>query len=137
MLTGRVADRHGLKAQLPGIEGNYGPGLSSKEILISQLLKQTGYSTGCFGNWNIGFAEGSRSTERGFDEFSGHASGNIDDYSHKYNGKHDLFHGIQSAHVEGYSTDLFANAAIDFITKQQTHPWLVYLPSNAPHFPNA
>ena len=137
LLTGRVADRHGLKDQLPGIEGNYGPGLSSKEILIPQLMKQAGYSTGCFGKWNIGFAEGSRPTERGFDEFLGHASGNIDYYSHKYNGKHDLFRGIQPAHVEGYSTDLFADAAIDFITRQHPRPWFVYLPFNAPHFPNA
>jgi arylsulfatase A len=137
LLTGRVADRHGLKDQLPGIEGNYGPGLSSRETLIPQLLKQAGYSTGCFGKWNIGFAEGSRPTERGFDEFLGHASGNIDYYSHKYNGKHDLFHGIQPVHVEGYSTDLFADAAIQFITKQQSDPWFVYLPFNAPHFPNA
>ena len=80
LLTGRVADRHGLKNQLPGIEGNYGRGLRHQEVLIPQVLKTVGCATGCFGKWNIGFATGSRPTERGFDEFIGHASGNIDYY---------------------------------------------------------
>jgi arylsulfatase A-like enzyme len=139
LLTGRIADRHGLKHQLPGIEGNYGRGLRHDEILIPQLLRGAGYATGCFGKWNIGFAEGSRPTERGFAEFLGHASGNIDYYHHLYNGKHDLFKGTQPYHADGkYSTDLFADAAIDFIERQSKNdqPWFCYLPFNAPHFPN-
>lgn len=139
LLTGRVADRHGLKNQLPGIAGNYGPGLSHDEVLIPQVLKTVGYTTGCFGKWNIGFATGSRPTERGFDEFVGHASGNIDYYHHVYNGKHDLFKGTQEHHADGqYSTDLFADAAIDFIARHSKtgQPWFCYLPFNSPHFPN-
>ena len=140
LLTGRVADRHGLTNQLPGIEGNYGPGLDQAEILIPQVMKTAGYATGCFGKWNIGFAAGSRPTERGFDEFLGHASGNIDYYHHVYDGKHDLFKGIGEFHADGqYSTDLFADAAIDFIGRKSNtdRPWFCYLPMNAPHFPNA
>ncbi len=138
LLTGRIAERHGLAIQLPGIDGNYGPGLDQSEILIPQVLKNAGYTTGCFGKWNIGFAPGSRPTERGFDEFLGHASGNIDYYTHVYNGKHDLYQGTEEAHLEGYSTDLFADAAIDFLLRsaEQQQPWFVYLPFNAPHFPN-
>jgi arylsulfatase A-like enzyme len=138
LLTGRIAQRHGLDYQLPGIEGNYGRGLNPSETLIPQLLKKAGYATGCFGKWNIGFKPGSRPTERGFDEFFGHASGNIDYYTHNYNRKHDLYRGIAEARVEGYSTDLFADAAIDFIRRgaKQKKPWFVYLPFNAPHYPN-
>ncbi len=139
LLTGRVADRHGLKNQLPGIEGNYGRGLRHEEVLIPQVLKKVGYATGCFGKWNIGFAAGSRPTERGFDEFIGHASGNIDYYHHVYNGKHDLFKGTEAYHADGqYSTDLFADAAIDFIGRNSKieSPWFCYLPFNSPHFPN-
>lgn len=137
LLTGRIPPRHGLQIQLPGIEGNYGPGLRSSEFLMPQLLRSAGYATGCFGKWNIGFAPGSRPTERGFDEFFGHASGNIDYYSHVYNGKHDLFDGVEEAHAEGYSTDLFADAATDFMVRNCQRPWFCYLPFNAPHFPNA
>ncbi|MCA9229620.1 MAG: sulfatase-like hydrolase/transferase [Planctomycetales bacterium] len=137
LLTGRIPQRHGLTQQLPGIEGNYGQGLNPEEILISQVLRSAGYATGCFGKWNIGFAAGSRPTERGFDEFFGHASGNIDYYTHNYNRKHDLYRGTDEVHVEGYSTDLFADAAIKFIRRHRHRPWFVYLPFNAPHFPNA
>lgn len=137
LLTGRVPQRHGLSEQLPGIEGNYGVGLHHREKLIPQYLREAGYATGCFGKWNIGFAEGSRPTERGFDQFFGHASGNIDYYTHVYAGKHDMFRGTEEAHVEGYSTDLFADAACEFIAKNAARPFFVYLPFNAPHFPSA
>lgn len=139
LLTGRIPQRHGLVDQLPGIEGNYGQGLNPEEILIPQVLHEAGYATGCFGKWNIGFAPGSRPTERGFDEFFGHASGNIDYYTHNYNRKHDLYRGIEEAHVDGYAPDLFADAAIDFIRRQTARqsPWFCYLPFNSPHFPNS
>ena len=142
LLTGRIAQRHGLVNQLPGLKGNYGVGLNQKEILIPQILKKapTPYVTGCFGKWNIGFAKGSRPTERGFDEFIGHASGNLDYYHHNYREKHDLHRGITELHREGeYATDIFANAAIEFIQHHSKNgkPWFCYLPFNAPHFPTA
>lgn len=142
LLTGRIAQRHGLDYQLPGVEGNYGVGLNHDEKLLPQFLKSapTPYVTGCFGKWNIGFAPGSRPTERGFDEFIGHASGNLDYYHHNYRQRHDLYDGIEALHREGqYSTDVFADAAIDFIQRHSLAglPWFCYLPFNAPHFPVA
>lgn len=142
LLTGRIPQRHGLTKQLPGVAGNYGVGLSPTERLIPQYLKSapTPYATGCFGKWNIGFAEGSRPTERGFDEFIGHASGNMDYYRHNYREKHDLYDGVKELHREGtYCTDIFADAAIGFIHRHssQRRPWFCYLPFNAPHFPTA
>lgn len=141
LMSGRIPQRHQLTKQLAGIKGNYGIGLRQTEILIPQVVKTStaGYATGAFGKWNIGFAPGSRPTERGFDEFLGHASGNIDYYHHVYNGKHDLFHNTEEIDRDGeYSTDLFAEAAIKFIQNQSKtkKPWFVYLPFNSPHFPN-
>jgi arylsulfatase A-like enzyme len=141
LLTGRVPQRHRLTDQLVGVEGNYGVGLDPGEILIPQLLKQasTPYATGCFGKWNIGFAPGSRPTERGFDEFIGNASGNLDYFHHHYRGKHDLYCDTAELHREGeYSTNIFADAAIDFIRRRSnvSLPWFCYLAFNAPHFPS-
>lgn len=142
LLTGRVPQRHGLLDQLSGVRGNYGVGLNQCEVLLSQVLRAAParYATGCFGKWNIGFAKGSRPTERGFDEFIGHASGNLDYYHHNYRERHDLYHGVKPLHREGeYVTDLFADAAIDFMRRQSRteRPWFCYLPFNAPHFPTA
>lgn len=136
LLTGRYPQRIGLNHQLSAAE-NLGIGLRHSEILFPALLQQAGYATGCFGKWNIGFAPGSRPTERGFDEFFGHASGNIDYYTHIYAGRNDLYRGTEPVQVEGYSTDLFADAACDFMRRHAGEPFFVYLPFNAPHFPSA
>jgi arylsulfatase A-like enzyme len=140
LLTGRIPRRHQLMEQLSGVSGNYGIGLRQSEILIPMMLKNAPdpYATGAFGKWNIGFAPGSRPTERGFDEYLGIASGNADHFSHVYAGKHDLHYNTESINRHGeYSTDLFADSAIDFIEKTTTEskPWFVYLPFDAPHHP--
>lgn len=140
LLTGRIPQRHQLVSQLSGIAGNYGIGLSQSELIIPKVIKSgdSNYATGAFGKWNIGFAPGSRPTERGFDEYIGIASGNADHFSHVYAGKHDLYHNTESINRDGeYSTDLFANAAIDFIQRktESSVPWFVYLPFDAPHHP--
>ena len=140
LLTGRIPQRHGLVNQLAGVQGNYGIGLSHREVLIPEILKQapTPYATGCFGKWNIGFAPGSRPIERGFDEFIGHASGNMDYFHHNYRERHDLYEGTKELHRKGdYATDIFADAAIDFIERLGSagKPWFCYVPFNAPHFP--
>jgi arylsulfatase A-like enzyme len=142
LLTGRIPQRNKLDFQLPGIEGNYGIGLPHAEILIPEIIKMGNpqYATGAFGKWNIGFAPGSRPTERGFDEFLGHVSGNMDYYNHVYRGKPDLYHNTREIDRTGeYCSDLFADAAIAFIREKTAAdiPWFVYLPFNAPHFPSA
>src|SRR5687768_11858260 len=137
LLTGRYPQRIKLNIQLPGIEGNYGVGLPQSERLIPEYLKTAGYATGAFGKWNIGFAPGSRPTERGFDEFIGNPSGNIDYYTYSYQGKHDLYRNTEEYRSNKYSTDLYADSAIDFIERHAQKPFFVYLPFNAPHFPAA
>jgi len=138
VLTGRYPLRNGLSHQLNGSAENWnGIGLPQRERLIPQYLKEVGYATACFGKWNIGFAPGSRPTERGFDEFFGFRSGNIGYYEHLYNGEYDLFRGIERHRVEGYAPDLFADATNDFIKRHQARPWFVYLPLNSAHFLNA
>jgi arylsulfatase A-like enzyme len=140
LLTGRIPQRNKLDYQLGGLSGNYGIGLSQSEVIMPKVVKSGphGYATGAFGKWNIGFAPGSRPTERGFDEFLGIASGNADHFSHVYAGRHDLYHNTASINRQGeYSTDIFANSAIDFIQEKTTNetPWMVYLPFDAPHHP--
>ncbi len=137
ILTGRHPLRNGLTHQLASTENWTGIGLPHRERIIPQYLKDAGYATACFGKWNIGFAPGSRPTERGFDEFLGFRSGNIGYYAHLYNGEYDLFRGTERHKIKGYSTDIFADAANDFIRRHAGRPWFVYLPFNAAHFNNA
>lgn len=134
LLTGRYPLRNGLAHQLRTTENWTGIGLPHCERIIPQYLKAAGYTTACFGKWNIGFAPGSRPTERGFDEFLGFRSGNINYFTHTYHGEYDMFRGTRRHKIEGYSTDLFADAASDFIRRKAGGPWFVYLPFNAAHY---
>ena len=136
LLTGRHPLRNGLNEQIWRIDEMVQIGLPHRELLLPQFLKRQGYVSGCFGKWNLGFAPGSRPTERGFDEFFGHASGNMDYYTHVYNGRNDLFRGTEPVRVEGYSTDLLADAACEFIRRHRDRPFFCYVPFNAAHFPN-
>lgn len=137
LLTGRYPQRIGLNHQLSVEENRNGVGLPQREKLIPEYLKPLRYATACFGKWNIGFAPGSRPTERGFDEFLGIRSGNADYYTHVYAGEHDLYRGAEPAYVSGYSTDLFAEAACEFMRRWRDGPFFVYLPFSAVHYPRA
>lgn len=136
LLTGRYPLRNGLTHQLGRDENWTGVGLPHFETILPQFLKRAGYATACFGKWNIGFAKGSRPTDRGFDEFLGCRSGNIDFYTHVYNGQEDMYRGTEPVDIERYSTDLFAEAACDFIQRNQKKPFFAYVPFNAAHVPN-
>ncbi len=137
LLSGRYPQRIGLNHQLSVDENRAGIGLPHGEKLIPSYLKPLGYATACFGKWNIGFAPGSRPTERGFDEFFGHRSGNMDYYTYLYAGEHDLYRGVEPAHASGYATNLFAEAAVEFMRRHREKPFFLYLPFNAVHFPGA
>jgi len=136
LLTGRHPLRNGLVRQLATVENWDGIGLPHREKIMPQYLQEAGYSTACFGKWNIGFAPGSRPTERGFDEFLGCRSGNIHYYEHTYHGDYDMFKGTERHHVEGYSGDIFADATCDYIQRQSKagKPFFAYVPFNAPHY---
>ena len=149
LLTGRYPLRHGLTRQLiaepyrgPQEElaqlGNLGIGLRHSERLISNFLKAAGYATGAFGKWNIGFAPGSRPTERGFDEYLGIASGNANHFNFIYAGRNDLFRGTEPLDRDGtFSSDLFADSAVDFIRRHRDRRFFVYLPFSAVHYNSA
>jgi len=135
ILTGRHPGRNGLNYQLTSNPNLTGEGLPLTEKILPQYLKPLGYACGAFGKWNIGFEPGQRPTERGFDEFLGHRSGNIHYYKHLYHGENDMRRGTETVDLRGqYSTDLFADAACDFMRRHAGGPWFVYLPFNATHF---
>ena len=136
LLTGRHPDRNGLAHQLSVEENWSGIGLPHTERILPELLRERGYATGAFGKWNLGFAEGSRPTDRGFDEYIGCISGNCDYYTHIYNGRLDMRVGTEPRKLTGYTTDIFADAAAEFVRRNASRPFFVYVPFNAAHCPN-
>ena len=136
LLTGRYPHRNGLTRQLSAQENWTGIGLPHREKILPEFMREHGYATGAFGKWNIGFAEGSRPTDRGFDEYIGCISGNCDYFTYSYNGRLDMHVGTEPARLSGYTTDIFADAAADFVRRNAGRPFFLFVPFNAAHYPN-
>ncbi len=136
LLTGRHPLRNGLNEQLYKIDELQQIALPHYEVILPRYLAKAGYVSGCFGKWNLGFAPGSRPTDRGFDEYFGNISGNCDYYTYIYNGRNDLYRNIKPAKANGYSTYVFADAACEFIERNKNRPFFCYVPFNAAHYPN-
>ena len=130
MMTGRYALRTGLYNTRFG-----GDSMGKSEITVAQLLQQAGYRTGLFGKWHLGMYPGYQPQERGFDEFFGHYQGHIE----RYDFPDQLYHNGRSVRARGYVTDLFTDAAMDFIettaTTDDDRPFFCALMYNAPHSP--
>ena len=126
LMTGRYCFRTGLYNTRFG-----GDTLGIGEITIAQVLKKAGYRTGCFGKWHLGKYAPYQPHHRGFDEFLGHYHGHIDEYDYP----DQIVHNGRPVEARRYVTDLFTDAAIEFIETSGDQPWFCYVPFNAPHSP--
>ena len=125
-----------------GFEHNSGPerfadenfGLPRSELTLAERLKALGYATGMVGKWHIGFKEGLRPWERGFDSHFGFLSG-----AHTYlPGKRDADPILRNGQVvdeKEYLTDAFAREATAFVERSKDKPFFLYLAFNAVHSP--
>jgi arylsulfatase A-like enzyme len=114
---------------------NLGGKLVNNSVTIPEVLKPAGYRTLMVGKWHLN--ERVPPTERGFDEFYGMLGG--------YNScwqENPFFtrwpkdrNKRPYAQDKFYSTDVFADYAVDFIGGRGGQPWFLYLAFNAPHFP--
>jgi arylsulfatase A-like enzyme len=136
LLTGRYQQRSGIE----GVVYAKGParqtGLAPDEITFAEVLKGSGYSTGIFGKWHLGYNVEFNPVRQGFDEFIGYVSGNVDYHSHIDGaGFDDWWKNLQKVAEEGYSTDLITRHGVDFIERHKDVPFCLYLAHEAPHYP--
>ncbi|MFC7338707.1 arylsulfatase [Haloferula chungangensis] len=108
-------------------------------------LKSAGYATGIFGKWHLGDEEEYLPGSRGFDEVLIHGAGgigqvNLGDFPpNKENLYFDnvLLHNDTIVKTKGFCTDLFFDAGLAWIKKQNAakQPFFAYISLNAPHAP--
>jgi arylsulfatase A-like enzyme len=131
LMTGRYQTRFG--HEFNGNGPNFGLPLS--ERTLAQLLRSLGYATCCIGKWHLGTEMQYRPMNRGFDEFYGTLANTP--FFHPTN----FVDSRLSPDVRKiddpkfYTTDAYADRAVDWLDKNQAKPWFLYLPFNAQHAP--
>ncbi len=128
--AGLMTGRHYLRTGLYNTRFG-GDTLGQKETTLAQVLKSAGYRTGLFGKWHLGRYAQYQPHRRGFDHFFGHYHGHIERYT---NPDQVVVNG-QPVETRGYVSDLFTDAAIDFIARSKSQPFFCFLAYNAPHSP--
>ncbi len=132
LLTGRYNYRTGVIHTSRG-----GAKMHGDEITLAEILANAGYRTGIFGKWHLGDNYPMRAMDQGFQEVLVHRAGGLCQTPDLPNNYFDpkLWHNGKPGIYKGYCTDIFTNAAIQFIEENRDRPFFVYLPTNAPHTP--
>ncbi|KPK88234.1 MAG: hypothetical protein AMS27_00170 [Bacteroides sp. SM23_62_1] len=143
LMTGRYA-------LCTGVYDTYNGGaiMHTDEVTLAEILKDGGYSTGIFGKWHLGDSYPFRPADQGFQTSLVHHAGGIGQPGDHFNNfiRTDssyfnpvLFRDGKEVETQGYCSDIFTRAAIDFIEKvtrdQNNKPFFLYLAYNAPHTP--
>lgn len=127
-LTGRNPAKIGFEDNRPGDSRHFGMDLSLRTI--AEVLRDGGYATALIGKWHVGRGLNHEYSpwNRGFQEFFGYYGA----FGTYLNPKLTTHAGVERV-VEGYSTDIFADAAIDFISRHQEKPFFLNVAFNAAH----
>lgn len=132
ILTGRYGIRTGVRAAILRM-GN--PGIRLDELSIQRLMDQrlnSSYAHAVIGKWHLSDDKngGPNNPEMmGVGHYSGLIKNGHDDFW-----KWDRTEDGETRLVEGYSTTVFTDEAIEWIGKQDK-PWFLWLAYTAPHHP--
>ncbi len=139
LLTGRYHQRTGVHDTYNG-----GSIMATEEVTLAEILRQQGYKTGIVGKWHLGDNYHYRASDQGFDfSLVGHGGGigqpgdHADNFfrpdSSYFNTT--LYKNNVPVATKGYCTDVFTDAALDFLNDKQQKPFFLYVAYNAPHDP--
>ena len=129
LMTGRYAHRTG---SIDTLEARGLDRLRLDETTMADILSGAGYATSLIGKWHNGALDQRyHPLSRGFDDFVGFQGGWNPFYRYRLDRNGSIEYGDKNA----YLTDVFSEAAIDFITRNQHRPFFLQLAYNAPHFP--
>lgn len=150
LLTGCYPNRIGMMGA-PGPRAKHG--INEKEMLISELVKQKGYTTALIGKWHLGHRQKFLPLQHGFDEYYGLPFSN-DMWPHHPGVRHlpmeerlkrwphlPMIEGNKIINKEvspkdqvNLTTD-YTNKAVDFINRNKKRPFFLYVAHSMPHVP--
>lgn len=128
LMTGQYGFRTGIGSV---IRWDRDAGLSPDVTSLFDVLNHSGYAGAVIGKWHLaGSGNGlDHPAQLGVGEYYGIYKGAVPSYS--------SWDGVDNGagiHVDGYSTSVFTDRAIEW-TQAQQKPWFLWLAYNAPHTP--
>ena len=112
--------------------------MAADEVTLAEMFAAAGYRTGIFGKWHLGDNYPSRASDQGFAESLVHRGGGMVQPADPPGGSYFdpvLVRNGREENSRGYCSDVFTDAAIDFVTRHKSEPFFAYLAFNAPHTP--
>jgi len=111
-------------------------GLPAQQVVLPSALKKTGYASGVFGKWHLGYEPQFNPLEHGWDDFFGYMGGNVHYFNHReLSDLHVLYRGRLPVYEEGYMTHLITDSSLDFIERNKDRPFFLFISHETPHFP--
>ncbi|MBS1828552.1 MAG: sulfatase [Acidobacteria bacterium] len=141
LLTGCYPMRVGIPKVLNSNSPN---GIADKEKLLPEILKEKGYATAIYGKWHLGDRPQFNPLRHGFDEYFGtpgsNDMGSNMDLAARQAGKAGvaLIEGEKQIETDPDQSQLahrYTARAIQFMERNRSKPFFLYLPHNMPHTP--
>ena len=150
LLTGCYPNRIGISGALfPDAK----VGINPNEVTIAEMLKEKGYATAIFGKWHLGHLKEFLPLQNGFDEYCGLPYSN-DMWPVKLDGTKakpgearnnfpdlPLIEGNETKELittfagQDKLTTLYTEKAVDFINRNASKPFFLYVPHTMGHVP--
>jgi arylsulfatase B len=113
-------------------------GIHPDELFLPEAFQRAGYQTAMVGKWHLGHAQGTyHPNQRGFEHFYGHLHTEVGYFPpFAAQGGRDFQRNGESIDDQGYETFLLGKEGARWIRERdESKPFLLYMPFIAPHTP--
>ncbi|MCF8378465.1 MAG: sulfatase-like hydrolase/transferase [Bacteroidales bacterium] len=133
LLTGRFPLRHGIVRNPAPDAGINDVGIKDSEVLLGEVLQETGYRTSCIGKWHMGHTPEFFPAKHGFDEYFGILYSNDMRPVQLIENMDTLMYPVDQSIL----TKTYTEKAIKFIRENKSSPFFLHLCHAMPHKPLA